>query len=693
MMMKPHSWSFLVFQFYVISTILALIYPRSSHVSNGQILLTKHLQRQLSLRDTYLTACTSTLNCTGGLTCTERLLDGSLGECSSSATSCLCLDRTQVCVDSDSCPKFDVCINLRDNAAPSVCVPCESLLLSNVPSALPYIEGSTKACSVPIPSWDEVAQSRGNTDILNSCQFPSSASCRDGVCMTETNLGRPIPCAKGNAGCVCLPVDDECVTSDDCVVSEECIKLYESSQRSYCVPCERSRLHGGQSRDDVIQVNGFASPSVICPGLPPSAPPVVANGNIPGERGIGTFLDGCTDSKQCSSGLACISENNIGLPVACSSDSVLQSSRIVGCVCIWVTSSVGEAFSRVSDDSMNCKTSDSCAVGMRCVKLFQHSQMGYCIPCGIPLLTKRVPTVIVVDGNATSCQNPPPMSRNANDTEGDSHDISDSAALTSCDGSNPNCPDFSMCATITNGGRLMECRKPISDESLTEFYNNKHCFCLNPDKTCRDSLSCNRTIVVANNDTENVTDVGDECYKLDIFSKQGFCIPKHALGNRSPAPVLFTASDKNASDDDIAADPTEQPSPSSGPNPTNETLGSVCIAAHALMNVPRDELIYARNRQATVLCDEMKNCATPGHIVTFEGRAMMMKSYCQLIGKRESGTKVGCEKVDLHVNSVSMKKGRRIDSFHSQLKYTPLAAAHESRFEEIGLALLVYLGF
>lgn len=507
--------------------------------------------------------------------------------------------------------------------------------------------------------------------------------------MTETNHGRPIPCAEGNAACVCLPIENECVTSDGCAVSEECIKLYNSSQRSYCVPCEKTRLHGGQSRDSIIQVNGFASPSGICPGLPPSAPPITYGNNAQIDRGAGTFLDGCMESNQCSPGFVCISENNYGLPVACSYDVLLLSHSypIAGCVCMWATSSVVEPFSRVGDDSMKCQTSDSCAVGMRCIKLFPQSQTGYCIPCNVSLLTKRVPSVIVVDGNVKSCQNPPPTSRNVSETEGDSQNIPNSAALTSCDGANSNCPDYFLCATVTNGGRLMDCRKLIADESLAEFYENKDCFCLNAERTCRDSLSCDRPVVA--NETGNYTVVEDRCYKLDTFSKQGFCISKHALDNRSPAPQPFTGSENNASDDDVGG-PIKQASPSTRPKPTNET--PVCIAVHALMDVPRHQLIYAQNRQASVLCDEKRNCATPGHIVTFEGRAMMMKSYCELI-ERERRTKVGCEKVVLHVNSVSMKRGRRIDSFNSQLKYTALAAAHESKFEEIGLTVLVYLGF
>lgn len=73
-----------------------------------------------------------------------------------------------------------------------------------------------------------------------------------------------------------------------------------------------------------------------------------------------------------------------------------------------------------------------------------------------------------------------------------------------------------------------------------------------------------------------------------------------------------------------------------------------CIDAEALRHLPREALVYDEDRSAMVLCDGNQSCATPGHMVRYRGRAMMMANYCQI---------VGCEERVKRVNSPRYRSG------------------------------------
>lgn len=110
----------------------------------------------------------------------------------------------------------------------------------------------------------------------------------------------------------------------------------------------------------------------------------------------------------------------------------------------------------------------------------------------------------------------------------------------------------------------------------------------------------------------------------------------------------------------------------------------VCVDARALAHLPRDALVYEEHRKARVLCDVRGACATAGHMVRFEGRAMMMRSYCAVVG--------GCVERVMRVNSPRYRRGLVVKSRTEGLVFTAFAARYGTKVEEGVLATAVHVG-
>lgn len=109
----------------------------------------------------------------------------------------------------------------------------------------------------------------------------------------------------------------------------------------------------------------------------------------------------------------------------------------------------------------------------------------------------------------------------------------------------------------------------------------------------------------------------------------------------------------------------------------------LCIGVNALAHLPQQELVFDAHPTAPVLCDLNGSCATPGHVVVWNGSAMMMKSYCR---------DVGCVRNIMQVNSPTFRRARRIDSQTKGLLFTALAAKYETMVEEHLLRTVVRAG-
>lgn len=135
---------------------------------------------------------------------------------------------------------------------------------------------------------------------------------------------------------------------------------------------------------------------------------------------------------------------------------------------------------------------------------------------------------------------------------------------------------------------------------------------------------------------------------------------------------------------------TEQPNdttpfitvqPNENPLPAEQ---EVCIDVNQLQHLQHDQLMYGTHRWAHVLCDSNENCATPGHIVVYKERAIMMRNYCEL---------VSCSLEIRRVNSPKYRVGLLINSNTEDLRFTAFAARYGTWIEERLLDVAVRVGF
>lgn len=174
---------------------------------------------------------------------------------------------------------------------------------------------------------------------------------------------------------------------------------------------------------------------------------------------------------------------------------------------------------------------------------------------------------------------------------------------------------------------------------------------------------------------------GEVCVSYpDAVHTRGFCLSTYALQAQEPNLYLRV---------ELTEQPSSEGDKDDDPNSSAEGDAAVCIARHALRQFAAHHLVFARSRLATVLCDGDMNCATRGHIVVWQGTAMMMQSYC---ARRRGDGLVGCTRRRMWVNSPRMRRGLRVASRSKGLQFTALAARFETIVEEHVLSGLVRLG-
>ena len=148
------------------------------------------------------------------------------------------------------------------------------------------------------------------------------------------------------------------------------------------------------------------------------------------------------------------------------------------------------------------------------------------------------------------------------------------------------------------------------------------------------------------------------------------------------------ADDDNSSDGDEGnetASPTDTSDSSEGTNETgDDTSEPVCIDASMLTNFASHELVFEKHVLAHVLCDMAGSCATRGHMVIHKEKAMMMKSYCEI---------VGCDEKIMMVNSPRYQRGLKVKSKSEDMHFTAFAARYETRGEEMVLSVAARYGF
>lgn len=150
-------------------------------------------------------------------------------------------------------------------------------------------------------------------------------------------------------------------------------------------------------------------------------------------------------------------------------------------------------------------------------------------------------------------------------------------------------------------------------------------------------------------------------------------------------PMSPTTPDTSVESSAFTAVPSAESSPGTdGDDGDDETEGSTapCIAVSALSDFEAHKLVFSEHVRAGVLCDNWGSCATPGHIVVHQSKAMMMRTYCANV----SG---GCSRRVMLVNSPRIAIGLKVKSTSPDLHYTALSAQYETAVEEFVLSVIV----
>lgn len=251
------------------------------------------------------------------------------------------------------------------------------------------------------------------------------------------------------------------------------------------------------------------------------------------------------------------------------------------------------------------------------------------------------------------------------------------------------CAPNRTCIAITVES-LAKLGSVISEQTFVPIIcrGSEYCVCL-PERiiTCPDDSVCEKGeeclfdgigICVAKQQKEALMDiqmcsstsdcrVSQECSGAKIPGVGSVCL----AGRPKPEAV-----DTNSSNSSAVGSPMASVSNSS-------SATGVCIGVKSIRHLSSKQLLYEKHLLAHVLCDGFESCATPGHIVTYKGRSMMMKTYCET---------AGCEATRMLVNSPKYRRGLNIRSETPGLWFTVHAARYESKLEEHVLRAAIGVG-
>lgn len=212
--------------------------------------------------------------------------------------------------------------------------------------------------------------------------------------------------------------------------------------------------------------------------------------------------------------------------------------------------------------------------------------------------------------------------------------------------------------------------------------SSQYCYC-NAIKSCDCENGCIESEVCCD------TVYGQMCISRAIAHGNGNMTVVECNENLPPAGTTYAiAEPEPPRADDTSPSPlpgtddSDNDEPDEGDNNTGSSL-AVCIDVRRLTRFHPDDLIYDNHVMSSVLCDRFESCATPGHIIQYKGTAMMMMTYCQV---------VGCVSKRMHVNSPKYQRRLQVPSNTRGLIFTALAARFVTRGEEFLLSTAIHLG-
>lgn len=464
---------------------------------------------------------------------------------------------------------------------------------------------------------------------------PSSVNLRDLSGVLATHVSLPYSVREGYTL-------DPCDSNDDCNDPRFCLDLGDNGS-----PCASST--GCRCAPFIFQV---CAKSSMC---------------VEGEV-CGTFAENATNNPFCmSEAIVDASSELVEVNGGALSGEVCNSDEdcLVPRLCVF-----GDGACTPSEDcfclpnpAQSCKSSSSCVPGEVCAKKDDLSPV--CLSssfvdvapgwCKVELCEESTSTPVPAESDVPS---PSPDSVSSPSPSPGVSPPSSSPESTplSTDGLTfSRCRETSDC----NGDRICYRYLPeVDGDEAVECGNEEVCFCWPPKgivQRCASSATCTDEICAE---------------AVDSDPKLIFCVSKKAEQE-----LDFLK--------EVEEPSTPSPFPTSAgtlPPPEEEP----CIDVRALRHMTPDELVYTNHATAKVLCDSKDSCATAAHIVIFEKKAIMMKTYCDI---------VGCVEKRMDVNSPRYKRGLLVESGTTGLKFTAFAARYGTVVEEAIISYVVRLGF
>lgn len=433
---------------------------------------------------------------------------------------------------------------------------------------------------------------------------------------------------------------DECASHTDCAGSRICHGLYAESvscaiddNDCFCYPnLDRCKSSGDCEKGELC-VRGSSYGYLLCVSVNalqdfPMLTPLEENeleGTSPPsptdfESDLGLNFDGCSNEADCKGYRGC--HGPYPKSISCPADTL-------GCACYqnWDA----------------CATSADCDEGEVCA---DGSTSGSLVCISVNALSD-FPMLTSMDAESLRTKlEASPFPREQKEAEGQESNLG---------------LNYDKCSLLKKCSGRRECIEPgIDGKNCTGEARNCRCYpgkdrCFSNDE-CDEKEVCKTFIRTGNNVCASEDAAIDSAIFQDLATEDQF-------------PVTYTSEEP------------EQETPeagTSGPyDPNLDRNPDACIDSKALIHFGTDELVFKKHQMASVLCDSAGSCATPGHMVIWKGRGMMMKTYCLEVAR--------CHMEDILVNSPRWSVGKRVQSKTKGLAYTVFAARYETKLEEIAL--------
>lgn len=573
--------------------------------------------------------CTDSKECAGARTCVTRAAkvpcNGKLG--------CICYPPNQKkCQYSKDCESREVCATLPGETE-STCV-----------SAI-YANTAISVKRVPNDKPNEIpSKSAGLT--MYPCS--SDSQCK-GARKCQTSNGKELVACNKESGCICLQNTVLC------------------TQHSMCTPgevCAKAGVPGASA-------SGPANQACVAADVEASSPflEVITIKREPiepdGTTG-GVTLDSCAANKDCSGTRTCVSSTGSHVPCKEKEGCICWPSQLRGC-----------------SSHTQCEPREVCAVGLEESKQYCLSAVMVGFSPDINKITFGPPKVQYSDSRGLTGW---PCSENESICKGARQCVYEKGSSNVACVKGKTCYCFptnpSECAKDVECEEGEVCAKAAGEDSPTALPSH---LCVAKD--VESSLNFLTGVTAGNMPSPTVTpSLPASATATPQSTKTPDATPSSSAAPGASASTTPTPSVAETPEDSPEAtiSPSITPSPSRTSSNSGSSTDGVCVDADALSHLGRDELVFEEHSLALVLCDAYNSCATPGHIVTYEGKAMMMKSYCKLVQQ--------CEQREMLVNSPKFKIQLRVDSNTKGLQYTAFAARYETRAEEAAMIAAVRIG-